>query len=144
MMSFRIVNSPSDGVVDSSSREPTLDRKYCCLGDGSDGFAPDTKEKPHSRTVFCEQLEAPGIIPQTKVYNLSSTTGERDPKSGVAKKVDVLLNPGDLIIAYGPARYNWTHEINRGKDGQLWNGQLIAQRRRVSVTLRKLCSHKDV
>lgn len=67
---------------------------------------------------------------------------ERD-KSGLAKKVDLLLKPGDLIVTYGPARYLWTHEIDRSKDEQVWLGQKIEQQQRISVTLRKLCPERD-
>ncbi|KAG6544080.1 hypothetical protein Mapa_014497 [Marchantia paleacea] len=68
---------------------------------------------------------------------------ERDKRSGLAKKVDLLLKPGDLIVIYGPARYLWTHEIDRSKDEQVWLGQKIEQQQRISVTLRKLCPERD-
>lgn len=55
-------------------------------------------------------------------------------------KVDVLLSPGDLIVLSGNARYKWTHEINREQaDEQVWEGKILEQGRRISVTLRKMC-----
>jgi hypothetical protein len=54
-------------------------------------------------------------------------------------KVQILLSPGDLIVMSGTARYKWTHEINRNKDQQVWQGEALKQERRISVTLRRLC-----
>ncbi|CAH9093102.1 unnamed protein product [Cuscuta epithymum] len=58
-------------------------------------------------------------------------------------KVPVLLNPGSLALMWGEARYLWKHEINRMQQTaggfQEWQGRVITQKRRTSVTLRKLC-----
>ncbi|KAK6120215.1 hypothetical protein DH2020_046121 [Rehmannia glutinosa] len=54
-------------------------------------------------------------------------------------KIPVLLTPGSLILMWGEARYKWKHEINRKPGFQIWEGQEIDQKRRTSVTLRKLC-----
>jgi alkylated DNA repair dioxygenase AlkB len=54
--------------------------------------------------------------------------------------VHVLLNPGSLVFMFGDARYVWKHEINRKPGFQSWQGQLLNQTTRTSVTLRKLCS----
>ena len=65
----------------------------------------------------------------------------RDPKeivSRVEDKIPILLEPGDLILLSGEARYKWTHEINRGEESQVWNGERITQSKRISITLRKL------
>lgn len=57
-----------------------------------------------------------------------------------AEDVDVLLSPGSLILMSGEARYQWKHEINRKENGfQVWQGEEISQKRRISITLRKLC-----
>lgn len=54
--------------------------------------------------------------------------------------VDILLTPGSLILMSGEARYRWKHEINRKQNGfQVWEGEEIDQKRRISITLRKLC-----
>eukprot|EP00250_Pteridium_aquilinum_P009156 c18479_g1_i1 orf=553-1368(-) len=58
-------------------------------------------------------------------------------------KVPVLLEPGDLVLLSGEARYNWTHEINRSDHCQVWKGKRISQMRRTSVTLRKLVMPKE-
>ncbi|KAL3644777.1 hypothetical protein CASFOL_009957 [Castilleja foliolosa] len=54
-------------------------------------------------------------------------------------KIPVLLTPGSLVLIWGEARYLWKHEINRKLGFQIWDGQEIDQKRRVSLTLRRLC-----
>ncbi|KAH7428716.1 hypothetical protein KP509_09G014200 [Ceratopteris richardii] len=63
---------------------------------------------------------------------------------GQQEKVPVLLEPGDLVLLSGEARYKWTHEINRSEACQTWEGELICQMRRTSVTLRKLTISEEV
>ncbi|CAH8352465.1 unnamed protein product [Eruca vesicaria subsp. sativa] len=61
-------------------------------------------------------------------------------EKGEGEAVDVLLSPGSLILMSGEARYHWKHEINRKQIGfQVWEGEEIDQKRRISITLRKLC-----
>lgn len=61
-------------------------------------------------------------------------------EKGEGEDVDVLLSPGSLILMSGEARYRWKHEINRKQIGfQVWEGEEIDQKRRISITLRKLC-----
>lgn len=64
---------------------------------------------------------------------------ERDGEVPLAFKIPVHLTPGSLVIMSGDARYNWKHEINRKSGFQVWQGQEIDQKRRTSITLRKLC-----
>ncbi|KAL2535548.1 2-oxoglutarate (2OG) and Fe(II)-dependent oxygenase superfamily protein [Forsythia ovata] len=59
-------------------------------------------------------------------------------ETGKEPKIPVLLVPGSLVIMYGEARYMWKHEINRKPGFQKWQGEEIDQKRRTSVTLRKL------
>lgn len=60
-------------------------------------------------------------------------------KDEEGKKIPVLLNPGSVVLMWGDARYQWKHEINRKPGFQNWGGEEIEQRRRISVTLRRLC-----
>jgi len=53
------------------------------------------------------------------------------------EEVPVLLEPGDLLLMCGPARYEWTHAINEVTT-DLWNGSDIPRGRRVSITLRRM------
>ncbi|KAL8530903.1 hypothetical protein ACS0TY_007797 [Phlomoides rotata] len=65
---------------------------------------------------------------------------EETKKDGAASaKIPVLLTPGSLILMWGEARYLWKHEINRKPGYQIWQGKEIEQKRRTSVTLRRLC-----
>ncbi|CAM6109029.1 unnamed protein product [Calypogeia fissa] len=141
VMSFRPVSKSLNGVEDTRTK-PALDPHHHS-SPGYGNFA-NTKEMPSSRSLLCRQLYSSGTIPQARPDKSQSFTCELDPESGSVKRVDVLLNPGDLITASGPARYNWTHEINRSKGNQVWKEQPIVQQRRVSVTLRRLCPQKDV
>lgn len=56
------------------------------------------------------------------------------------QKVPVYLTPGSLVLMWGEARYLWKHEINRNPGIQTWEGKNIDQKRRTSITLRKLCN----
>ncbi|KAL3827838.1 hypothetical protein ACJIZ3_016640 [Penstemon smallii] len=58
-------------------------------------------------------------------------------------KIPVLLTPGSLILMWGEARYLWKHEINRKPGFQKWDGHDIDQKRRTSVTLRRLCGQTE-
>lgn len=63
---------------------------------------------------------------------------EEDAKSST-KMIPVLLTPGSLVLMWGEARYLWKHQINRKPGYQKLDGEEIEQRRRTSITLRKLC-----
>ncbi|XP_004292652.1 PREDICTED: alkylated DNA repair protein alkB homolog 8 [Fragaria vesca subsp. vesca] len=62
--------------------------------------------------------------------------GEKDPRT---TKIPVYLTPGSLILMSGEARYQWKHEINRKPGFQKWQGEELNQKKRISITLRKLC-----
>ncbi|XP_020582656.1 alkylated DNA repair protein alkB homolog 8 isoform X3 [Phalaenopsis equestris] len=64
-------------------------------------------------------------------------------EEGSLVRIPVLLNPGSLVLMHGEARYSWKHEINRKAGFQTWKGREIVQKRRTSVTLRKLCLHSE-
>ncbi|KAL6515990.1 hypothetical protein OROGR_019295 [Orobanche gracilis] len=74
------------------------------------------------------------------VMLFSSVEAEaRNTLESSSAKTPVLLNPGSLVLMWGEARYLWKHEINRKPGFQVWQGLEINQKRRVSVTLRRLC-----
>ncbi|PIN06681.1 tRNA (carboxymethyluridine(34)-5-O)-methyltransferase [Handroanthus impetiginosus] len=56
----------------------------------------------------------------------------------VNHKIPVLLTPGSVVLMWGEARFLWKHEINRKPGFQKWQGQELDQKRRTSVTLRRL------
>ncbi|GAB4855028.1 hypothetical protein Ancab_023614 [Ancistrocladus abbreviatus] len=69
------------------------------------------------------------------VMHFSLEDGEEVPPRA---KLPVYLTPGSLLIMWGDARYRWKHEINRKPGFQVWEGQDIDQKKRTSITLRKL------
>ncbi|XP_022899080.1 alkylated DNA repair protein alkB homolog 8 isoform X1 [Olea europaea var. sylvestris] len=74
------------------------------------------------------------------VMHFSRVENEVDcfEETGKEPKIPVLLIPGSLVLMWGEARYMWKHEINRKPGFQNWQGLEIDQKRRTSVTLRKL------
>lgn len=51
--------------------------------------------------------------------------------------VDVLIEPGDLLLIKDAARHQWLHQIKH-KKSDLWEGCVIKRGRRLSVTFRKV------
>lgn len=84
-------------------------------------------------------LESPCIMHFTQVDKTSCDPSIKGEVNLSTSKVPVYLNPGSLVILWGEARYHWKHEINRKPGFQIWEGQELAQGRRTSITLRKLC-----
>ncbi|KAI4304527.1 hypothetical protein MLD38_040023 [Melastoma candidum] len=84
-------------------------------------------------------LESPCVMhfsrAAQKHEGLDMPTKEEDEAA-----VGVLLTPGSLVVMSGEARYLWKHEINRKPGFQVWLGEELVQSRRISITLRKLCS----
>ncbi|KAJ3681382.1 hypothetical protein LUZ60_015871 [Juncus effusus] len=73
-------------------------------------------------------------------FTLTKEEEQEIEKKALSKSVPVFLNPGSLVLMSGEARYLWKHGINRESNSQVWGGQEIEQKRRTSVTLRKLCT----
>jgi len=93
-----------------------------------------THQKAISKGAECTQ-ESCDVI-----QNLVES--KTDHNTDLASKIPVLLMPGDIILMSEEARYKWLHEINRKTGYQIWNGEEISQRRRISITLRRLCQTK--
>jgi alkylated DNA repair dioxygenase AlkB len=53
------------------------------------------------------------------------------------QKISFLLQPQDLLILSGSARYEWQHGIAARKTDK-YNGQMMNRKRRVSLTFRKV------
>lgn len=73
------------------------------------------------------------------IMHFTSVDAEEDMKKDNPAKIPVLLTPGSLILMWGEARYLWKHQINRKPGYQIWQGKEIQQKRRTSLTLRRLC-----
>lgn len=85
-------------------------------------------------------LESSCVMHFTRVEVGTCNTENCDQKEGPVQKIPIFLTPGSLVVLCGEARYLWKHEINRKPGFQVWGGEEINQQRRVSVTLRKLCT----
>lgn len=85
-------------------------------------------------------LESPCVMHFSRAAeeNGAAEIGERDIEILPAPKVPIFLLPGSLVLLSGEARYLWKHEINRKPGFQTWKGVEIEQKKRTSITLRKL------
>ena len=85
-------------------------------------------------------LESSCIMHFTHVDDTEACDSGREGRNySPMTKIPVYLTPGSLVLMSGEARYFWKHEINRKPGFQIWEGQEIDQKRRTSITLRKLC-----
>lgn len=84
-------------------------------------------------------LESSCVMHFSPVAREDNNNGIRAKMDQTPRKVPVYLTPGSLVIMWGDARYQWKHEINRQPGFQVWEGQDIYQKKRTSITLRKLC-----
>ncbi|KAI5433089.1 uncharacterized protein P8A3.02c [Lathyrus oleraceus] len=105
-------------------REPLFDQMITNFYQPGEGIAP------HVDLLRFEDAIAIVSLESSCVMNFTSES----------QSVPVLLTPGSLVFMFGDARYNWKHEINRKPGFQSWQGELLNQTTRTSVTLRKLCS----
>lgn len=81
-------------------------------------------------------LESPCVMHFTPAS--SNIQEEKENDGHPEHKVPVYLNPGSLVVMSGEARYSWKHEINRKPGFQVWDGEELEQKRRISITLRKV------
>eukprot|EP01127_Copromyxa_protea_P020642 TRINITY_DN6927_c0_g1_i1.p1 TRINITY_DN6927_c0_g1~~TRINITY_DN6927_c0_g1_i1.p1 ORF type:complete len:230 (-),score=36.58 TRINITY_DN6927_c0_g1_i1:17-706(-) len=71
------------------------------------------------------------------VMNLKPCPSKENKEAKEGAHVDVMLNPGDLYLMHGEARYNYTHGIAQRTFDE-WNGEKIMRGERISVTMRWL------
>ncbi|XP_015891969.2 alkylated DNA repair protein ALKBH8 homolog [Ziziphus jujuba] len=111
-------------------REPLFDQLIVNV------YHPDEGICGHVDLMRFEDGIAIVSLESSCVMHFSSIEGT---DSDIARtKVPVYLTPGSLVLMSGEARYQWKHEINRKPGFQKWEGEDIDQKRRTSVTLRKL------
>ncbi|MEV4517059.1 alpha-ketoglutarate-dependent dioxygenase AlkB [Dactylosporangium sp. NPDC049525] len=106
-----------------------------------DGHAP----RPPDQVIVNEYQPGQGIAPHVDCVPcfagtvLSVSLGSACvmtytlPKA--AQRVDVLMEPGSLLVMRGPARYDWRHGIAARKTDR-WQDTVITRGRRVSLTFR--------
>ncbi|XP_055813399.1 uncharacterized protein LOC129882921 [Solanum dulcamara] len=114
-------------------REPLFDQLIVNMYQPGEGICPHVDLMRFEDGIAIVSLESSCVMHFSRVEN--GTCRAQDP----LHKLPVLLTPGCLILMWGEARYLWKHEINRKPGFQIWKGQEIDQKKRISVTLRKLC-----
>ncbi|XP_057483420.1 uncharacterized protein LOC130770123 isoform X2 [Actinidia eriantha] len=87
-------------------------------------------------------LESSCVMHFTAFESEDGIIGKQSGSDSGLAKIPVHLTPGSLVLMWGEARYLWKHEINRQPGCQTWEGKDIEQKRRTSITLRKLCPNE--
>ncbi|KAK2649442.1 hypothetical protein Ddye_016931 [Dipteronia dyeriana] len=120
-------------------REPLFDQLIVNVYQPGEGICAHVDLMRFEDGIAIVSLESSCVMHFTHVEeNCAIEKGKiRDP---LAAKIPVYLTPGSLVLMSGEARYLWKHEINRKPGFQMWEGKELDQERRVSITLRKLCS----
>lgn len=107
----------------------------------ADGHAP----QPLNQVIVNEYEPGQGIAPHIDCVpcfagtvlsiSLGSTCVMRLTHPQDGRSVDILLEPGSLLVLSGAARYEWRHSIP-GRKNDPWNGSTLPRSRRVSLTFR--------
>jgi alkylated DNA repair dioxygenase AlkB len=109
------------------------------------------KHAPHqlNQVIVNEYLPGQGIAPHVDCVpcfadtvlsiSLGSTCVMTLTHPTEGRSVDLLLEPGSLLVFSGPARYEWRHGIASRKNDR-WNGATLPRGRRVSLTFRTVLS----
>lgn len=93
-------------------------------------YLPGQGIAPHIDSISCFDNEIVSIsLGSPCVMTFSNPTPEQ--------KIDVLLEPGDLLLMRDESRYEWRHRINPRKKDH-WKGRVVERERRVSLTFRKV------
>ncbi|XP_050203733.1 uncharacterized protein P8A3.02c [Mercurialis annua] len=116
-------------------REPPFDQLIVNLYQPGEGICAHVDLMRFEDGITIVSLESSCVMHFSKVEN--ATIGEEDHQ--LVDRIPVYLTPGSLVLLSGDARYQWKHEINRKPGFQIWEGQELNQKRRTSITLRKLC-----
>ncbi|CAN6468327.1 unnamed protein product [Victoria cruziana] len=121
-------------------REPLFDQMIVNVYQPGEGICSHVDLMRFDDGIAIISLESDCVMHFTSAKEASSSQKgkEEDKEYGISDKVPVLLRPGSLVLMSGEARYLWKHEINRKPGFQVWEGREIDQKKRTSVTLRRL------
>ncbi|KAJ6723440.1 ALKYLATED DNA REPAIR PROTEIN ALKB-like protein 8 ISOFORM X1 [Salix koriyanagi] len=122
---------------DLLSREPFFDQLIANVYQPGEGICAHVDLMRFEDGIAIVSLESSCVMHFTQVGEVSGS-GKEQPDLPMIK-IPVFLMPGSLVLLFGDARYLWKHEINRKPGFQMWEGQEVNQKRRTSITLRKLC-----
>ncbi|KAL3517454.1 hypothetical protein ACH5RR_020043 [Cinchona calisaya] len=122
-------------------REPLFDQLITNTYQPGEGICAHVDLMRFQDGIAIISLESSCVMHFSRVEDELSEPGEKDRRenNNPSAKIPVLLTEGSLVLMWGEARYLWKHEINRKPGFQKWKGQEIDQRKRTSITLRKLC-----
>uniref|UniRef100_A0A804MVX9 Fe2OG dioxygenase domain-containing protein n=2 Tax=Zea mays TaxID=4577 RepID=A0A804MVX9_MAIZE len=124
-------------------REPFFDQMIANRYRPGEGICAHVDLMRFDDGIAIVSLESACVMRFSRAEAASDTPKQGGSASESTAEVPVLLNPGSLALMSGDARYLWMHEINRKPGRQLWDGRELEQRRRTSVTLRKLLPYTD-
>ncbi|KAL4603600.1 hypothetical protein ACB092_10G135600 [Castanea dentata] len=116
-------------------REPLFDQLIVNVYQPGEGISAHIDLMRFEDGIAIVSLESSCVMHFTQVDRTDCDIKMDPPMT----KIPVYLTPGSLVLMSEEARYCWKHEINRKPGFQIWEGQELNQKRRISVTLRKLC-----
>lgn len=105
-----------------ASRDPLFNQIILNLYHPGDGILPHVDLARFQDGICVVSFGGPMVMHFTK----EEEVGEQ-----------VLLEGGDLLVMYGPARYDWSHGIDAVRQ-EVYEGRVVERRERMSVTLRAL------
>ncbi|KAI0497971.1 hypothetical protein KFK09_021212 [Dendrobium nobile] len=120
-------------------REPLFDQLITNVYKPGEGISAHVDLLRFEDGIAIVSLESECVMHFSRADQETYSHKAQGGQDGSLVKIPVLLNPGSLLLIYGEARYSWKHEINRKEGFQTWKGREIIQKKRTSVTLRKLC-----
>ncbi|KAJ0471544.1 putative tRNA (carboxymethyluridine(34)-5-O)-methyltransferase [Helianthus annuus] len=117
------------------NREPLFNQLIANSYQPGEGICAHVDLMRFEDGIALVSLESSCVMHFSRVEN-EAVTDRKQPEP----KIPVYLTPGSLLLISGEARYQWNHEINRKPGFQIWDGLEIVQKRRTSITLRRLCN----
>ncbi|KAJ9187762.1 hypothetical protein P3X46_003183 [Hevea brasiliensis] len=118
-------------------REPLFDQLIVNVYQPGEGICAHVDLMRFEDGIAIVSLESSCVMHFTQVgEDCENGKGENDQPM---PRVPVHLTRGSVVLLWGDARYLWKHEINRKPGFQMWEGKELNQKRRTSITLRKLC-----
>ncbi|KAJ0449842.1 putative tRNA (carboxymethyluridine(34)-5-O)-methyltransferase [Helianthus annuus] len=117
------------------NREPLFNQLIANSYQPGEGICAHVDLMRFEDGIALVSLESSCVMHFSRVEN-EAVTDRKQPEP----KIPVYLTPGSLLLISGEARYQWKHEINRKPGFQIWDGLEIVQKRRTSITLRRLCN----
>ncbi|KAF5732667.1 alkylated DNA repair protein alkB 8 isoform X1 [Tripterygium wilfordii] len=118
-------------------REPLFDQLIVNVYQAGEGICAHTDLMRFEDGIAIVSLESSCVMHFSRAGE--ECDGQGKEKENHKEKVPVFLTPGSLVLMSGEARYLWKHEINRKPGFQVCEGQELIQKRRTSITFRKLC-----